>query len=259
MTPSVTSGCEDLVVSVYSNSINTVNCIWKIDGVDVAGDCDSLHTTLMDPTCYDITLITTDNNNCKDTLETLDLICVLPTPEVSFISSPPKADLDNPEFFFYNTSPNLDLLEWDFAGFGICNETEPSFTFQDVTSAGAYTVCLLGTDINGCQNTYCNDVVIEDAFMVFTPTAITPDNDNLNEAFRPVITGKDRIKNYKLRVFDRWGNTVFESTDMNEYWNANNAKGDQYVINGVYHWIIDITLEGLDATRKFEGSLSIIR
>lgn len=259
MTPSLTSGCEDLVVSVYSNSINTVNCNWKIDGVDVAGNCDSLHTTLMDPTCYDFTLITTDNNNCKDTLEILDLICVLPTPEVSFISSPPKADLDDPEFFFYNTSPNLDLLEWDFAGFGSSNETEPSFTFQDATSAGAYTVCLLGTDIHGCQNTYCNDVVIEDPFMVFTPTAITPDNDNLNEAFRPVITGKDRIKNYKLRVFDRWGNTVFESTDMNEYWNANNAKGDQYVVNGVYHWIIDITLEGLDATRKFEGSLSIIR
>ena len=120
-------------------------------------------------------------------------------------------------------------------------------------------MCLLGTDANGCQNTYCNNVVIKDAFAVFTPTAITPDNDNLNEAFRPIINGADQVKNYHLRIFDRWGNIVFESTDMTEYWNANTDGNEYYVNNGVYHWLLEITLFGLDATQKFEGSLSVVR
>ena len=259
MTPSLTEGCEDLEISLYNNNPNSINAIWKINGADVIGTNDSLQTTLTDPGCYDFTLITTDINNCVDTLQTQDLICVFPTPEVSFISAPSSATMDDPQFFFTNTSPNLSVLEWDFAGFSNSSLENPVYSFDDVTSAGSYEVCLLGTDANGCQNTYCNNVVIKDAFAVFTPTAITPDNDNLNEAFRPIINGADQVKNYHLRIFDRWGNIVFESTDMTEYWNANTDGNEYYVNNGVYHWLLEITLFGLDATQKFEGSLSVVR
>jgi gliding motility-associated-like protein len=213
----------------------------------------------MDPGCYDFTLITTDVNNCTDTLEMADLICVYPTPEVSFISAPSSVTMDDPEFSFNNTSPSLTEMEWDFAGYGSSTSPNPVYSFDNVTSAGTYDVCLLGTDINGCQNTYCNSVLIKDAFQVYTPSAITADNDNLNEAFRPVITGEDQVKDYHIRIFDRWGNVVFESRDMDEYWNGNTTGDEYYVNNGVYHWILEITLYGLDATQKFEGSLSVIR
>jgi gliding motility-associated-like protein len=259
MTPSLTEGCEDLVIGVYNNTPNSTNCIWKINGADFFGSCDSIHTTLTDPGCYDFTLITTDPNNCVDTLDMQDLICVFPTPEVSFISSPSSVTMDDPQFTFHNTSPALVGLDWDFAGYGSSTSNDPVFSFDDVTSAGTYTVCLLGTDVNGCQNSYCNDVLIKDAFQVYTPSAITPDNDNLNEAFRPVITGEDQVKDYYMRIFDRWGNIVFETHDMKEYWNANNNGDQYYVNNGVYHWLLEITLYGLDATQYFEGSLSVVR
>jgi hypothetical protein len=82
----------------------------------------------------------------------------------------------------------------------------------------------------------------------------------LNEALRPVISGHDRITEYLFKIFDRWGNIIFETNDYNEYWNANsNTLKDYYVTSGVYHWTMEVTLEGLDDTQLYNGSVTVIR
>jgi gliding motility-associated-like protein len=102
--------------------------------------------------------------------------------------------------------------------------------------------------------------MIEEGFIVFMPSSFTPDNDNLNEALRPVISGADRIKFYKFVVFDRWGNVVFETNDYKEWWiGDNNAMTGYYVPNGSYQWRMEVILEGLEDRKIYKGAVTIIR
>jgi hypothetical protein len=182
-------------------------------------------------------------------------------PDVSFYSTPSSVTMDNPLFQFINSSDSpLAQWDWNFAGYGTGTGEVTTYNFSAVIEPGDYEVCLVGTDFNGCQDTMCNTVIIEEGFAVFMPTAITADQDNLNEGLRPVISGHERITLYKFKVFDRWGNTVFKTDNYKEYWNANsNTMPGYYVANGAYQWTMEITLEGLDDTKLYHGSVLVIR
>lgn len=52
---------------------------------------------------------------------------------------------------------------------------------------------------------------------VYLPNAFTPDGDGLNDTFGAVGEG---ISEYHLVVFNRWGEVVFESTDINVKWDG---------------------------------------
>ncbi|SKA29218.1 gliding motility-associated C-terminal domain-containing protein [Chitinophaga eiseniae] len=54
--------------------------------------------------------------------------------------------------------------------------------------------------------------------LVVLPTAFTPNNDGQNDIFRPKVY--DDIHDYRLRVYDRWGNLVFTSQTPDAGWNG---------------------------------------
>jgi gliding motility-associated-like protein len=60
--------------------------------------------------------------------------------------------------------------------------------------------------------------------MVYVPTAFTPNNDGHNDAFG--VEASCPLTNYHLRIFDRWGRLVFESSDPAEVW-----------VGGDTHWV----------------------
>jgi gliding motility-associated-like protein len=52
----------------------------------------------------------------------------------------------------------------------------------------------------------------------YVPSAFTPNNDNLNDVFKPIVSGK--IELYQFSVFNRFGQIVFNSTKNNESWSG---------------------------------------
>ncbi len=258
-------GCTPFLFDLSNTSIGAgtnTNCQWFVNGTeDTNGDCSGFTPELTVPGLYDIRLIIQDENGCIDTTNYNNFLEVFALPEVSFYSTPSSVTMDNPQFQFINSSDSpLAQWNWDYAGYGTGSGQITTFNFSAVTEPGTYEVCLEGIDFNGCINNFCNNVTIKEGFAVYMPTAITADQDNLNEALRPVISGSDRITIYLFKVFDRWGNIIFETTDYNEYWNANsNTLKDYYVTSGVYHWTMEVTLEGLDDTQLYNGSVTVIR
>jgi len=67
----------------------------------------------------------------------------------------------------------------------------------------------------------------------FIPNAFSPNGDGENDLFR--VRGEG-VTNYNIRIYDRWGNRVFDSKDINEIWDgsANNK--------GVYVYYLKATL-----------------
>lgn len=253
----------NFVLTNESDLINgTTNCEWYVDDVlQTNGDCNSIDLTLMMPKLYDITLIFTDFNGCITTKRYEDTLEVHPQPEVAFLYNPESVTMDDPEFqFLDNSTSPLVSYAWNFANYGSSTEPYTSFNFAAVTEPGSYDIILVGTDANQCSTEVTRQVMIEEGFVVFMPSSFTPDDDNLNEALRPVISGADRIRFYKFVVFDRWGNTVFETDDYKQWWIGDNASvPGYYVPNGAYQWRMEVILEGLEDRKIYKGAVTIIR
>lgn len=74
--------------------------------------------------------------------------------------------------------------------------------------------CLVVT-VTGTADT-CNSMVFPSG-SVYTPSAFTPNNDGLNDVYKPV---GNCVHNYNFVIFDRWGEKLFETNDINEGWNG---------------------------------------
>lgn len=64
-----------------------------------------------------------------------------------------------------------------------------------------------------------DEIFIDDCgYDIFLPDAFTPDNDNINDRFRPKISGV--LNFYKMTVFNRWGQMIFQSNDALYGWDG---------------------------------------
>ena len=71
---------------------------------------------------------------------------------------------------------------------------------------------------------------------LWLPNAITVNNDNLNETLRPTLDCP-KLKSYNLKVYNRWGEQLWECSNRDEEWDAT-YKGEA-VQPGVYFWIVN--------------------
>ena len=78
---------------------------------------------------------------------------------------------------------------------------------------------LSGTDANGCMGT---DSITVRVFKVipdmYVPTAFTPNGDGFNDKIRPILLGMKSLTYF--RVYNRFGEMVFETSTINEGWNG---------------------------------------
>jgi gliding motility-associated-like protein len=86
----------------------------------------------------------------------------------------------------------------------------------------------------GCTGSDSINVKVYANFEVFVPTAFSPNDDRLNDILRPLGKGIKMVKYFK--VYNRYGQLVFESRDMNDGWNGT-FKGKLQPM-GVYVWMV---------------------
>jgi gliding motility-associated-like protein len=85
-----------------------------------------------------------------------------------------------------------------------------------------------------CATTTNLTINVRDGFTTFyAPNAFTPDGNGLNDNFIPICYGNE---NYNLKIFNRWGELIFETDDISIGWDGRN-KGN-LIEDGTYLWII---------------------
>lgn len=90
---------------------------------------------------------------------------------------------------------------------------------------------------------------------VIYPNAFTPDNNNLNESFMPVADCE--LKDYELLIFNRWGQLIFTSKNINHGWDGN-YKGKP-APNGAYLWMARYKAQFTGKTYNQKGSITLFR
>lgn len=77
------------------------------------------------------------------------------------------------------------------------------------------------TDDNGCEGIDTINVFSKKCLSgVFIPSAFTPNNDGKNDFFRAIVSGP--LMSFKLQVYDRFGQIVFQTNNSNDKWDGRN-------------------------------------
>jgi gliding motility-associated-like protein len=146
--------------------------------------------------------------------------------------------------------PDCELI-WDFGDGTTSNEQNPLHEFDGL---GSYDVNLtIVTDIGCFDDSY---TLIHSPALLYIPTAFTPNNDGVNDVWQVI---GDEILFYEMVVFDRWGETVFYSTDHTEPWLGDALNGGtHYVPNGTYSYVVKVKSYNSDAFEK-TGIVTLMR
>ncbi len=181
-----------------------------------------------------------------------------PPPVVpDFTWNPIPANVNDPRIWFANTSTGAQTYWWDIAGLTTSTETNPYFRFSE-KEPGEYEVCLAAFNYNNCTDTICKTVIIDDVLFTYIPNSFTPDGDDLNELWG-MSTNIDNITSFEIRVFDRWGQVIFESDDPHEFWNgAANNSGD-ILKSDVYVYRVAFEIKNTEVRKELMGHVTLIK
>lgn len=80
--------------------------------------------------------------------------------------------------------------------------------------SGTYTVT--ATDSNGCKLSRSVDITITGICHLHVPEAFTPNGDGKNDYFTVFVDDPEAITSYEIKIFNRWGEMVYGSTDISE-------------------------------------------
>lgn len=228
----VLSGCAPLTVTFTDNTLPAASStVWNIVGETISNSNGTFTYTFNDPGIYTVTITLTSAAGCVGTTTITNMIEVFANPVADFSFGPSDADVTNSIINFTNESILNDINHWDFAGLGSSTQVNPSFTFP-TDAPGTYTVCLDVATFDGCVDTTCQTVIINDIFIIYVPNAFTPDGDGINDVFLPILSGIDPLT-YDLMIFNRWGELIFETSNYGQSWDGMHkglmSKEDVYV------------------------------
>ena len=106
----------------------------------------------------------------------------------------------------------------------------PAYTFPDT---GVYEVMQIVTHPSGCLDTLIRAIDVRPEVRYYLPNAFTPNNDGSNDEY--VGTGiMEGASNFKLSIWNRWGEQVFETSDPFSGWNGRKHNTGKEVPSGVY-------------------------
>jgi gliding motility-associated-like protein len=138
----------------------------------------------------------------------------------------------------------------------ITNAADTQFVFQDLFSvAGCYAVTAV--DSLGNESEYSNIFCVENCPVYELPNVFTPDGDNINDLFVPFPYRQ--IESIDLKIYDRWGVLVFETTDPAVRWDGFSKVTGRLCTDGVYYYVCtvnEIHLSGIKR-RQLNGFVHI--
>jgi gliding motility-associated-like protein len=151
---------------------------------------------------------------------------------------------------FQNTTLNGETYQWFFGDGNSSTLVHPNNTY---TESGTYWITLIATDEKGCVDSIAKPITVEEAYYVYVPNTFTPDGFRLNGTFSISTVGVSALE---IRIFNRWGETVFASTDIDFEWDGSyKGKG---VPDGTYVWKLKyLTNSGKEI--ELLGHVNVIR
>lgn len=174
----------------------------------------------------------------------------------SFDYSPYELSLEDPTLNAVNTSVVFDSIQWILINSELILPNTNNIQFQMPAIPGTYELQLNVFAYNGCVQQVIREVVVRDELFIFIPNSFSPDNDGINDYFLPSISYEPEF--YELKIFNRWGELVFETTDYKTPWLGEVNNGDYYSQANLFFWKLKVKGFKPEVIEK-EGVVNLLR
>jgi gliding motility-associated-like protein len=195
-------------------------------------------------------VLITDTNECSQTLSLVaDYIYEPPYP----IWSDSTILYGNILFIDYPQEP-YHTYTWYGMNGGSC----PGCGTENFTPVSDMLVGLVVTDELGCyEASFEYAITVDSELFFYMPNAFTPNSDGLNDLLHPVIE-QALPEGYEFTVWNRQGEVVWESNDINEKWRGNSTSSEYFAQVELYVW--RVLVRDLKSFRhEFIGHVTLIR
>ncbi|GEM_PF-294589 len=251
--------CQGETIELVSGVDGSSDCQWFLSNGMELNECGNNTIIIEEDECLDATLYAINEFGCADSVFLNEYICVRRNPLAEF--TPNKADLtiiDN-TVSFSNTSLYADSYSWNFGDGGVSYEEEPNYSYEG-EEIGIYKVVLYAENDFGCWDSTSRLIEVHNEMLFYLPNSFTPNGDEHNNVFKPIITTGVSVRDYSLTIYDRWGQLVFESLDSNFGWDG--TFDGAIASSGTYVWVLLINADEdvLNGTSQIiNGHVNLIR
>ncbi|MCX2478738.1 PKD domain-containing protein [Pedobacter sp. MC2016-15] len=237
----VTLGCPGLAVQFRNTSVDGVSYLWDFGDGSSSTEFQPRHVFSGAQEYYTVSLTATNSLGCTATTTLNQYIHVVPPPTALFNVAPSTViSIPNYTFRFEDESTNNPTIwAWDFGDGTTSSLRNPSHTYPDT---GKYVVTLRVSNQQGCFTTTFKTVTIVGVpGYLFVPNSFMPGSPT--PELRTFIAKGSGIKSWKFSVFNKWGQTLWETTELNEGRPVQGWDGTYNGVlqpQGVYFWKIDV-------------------
>ena len=194
--------------------------------------------TLITPRSYDVTLTVVSKFGCEASWKHPDKIWVRPFPSADFKFNPDPVSVASRQVNLRNESTGGSEFEWTVYSDRLGTDITAQYNIEDPihptpSNEGEYLIHLLTTSIHGCTDETEKIMTVIGEMLINVPNSFSPNGDGVNETFEPIIFGA-MAEDFVFIVFDRWGEILYETKDINDKaWDGRYkgefVKDDQYV------------------------------
>ncbi len=239
-----TTICKNEMVWFTNQSSGAQNYLWYLTSSDSTNANDPVYI-YNQAGVFDVQLKAISDSGCVDVKQKLAYMTVVDLPKAQFSYLPKAPDFINRDVSFQNNSVNQNTFEWSFGDF--TKETSVSSPIHNYPDTGRFPVRLIVRNSIGCADTAYELIRVKDVFRVFIPDAISMNHDLINDSL--IILGRG-ILTYNLKVFNRWGEMLYNGNMGDLPFNGRDSKGTP-LMKGTYLIYLNV--------RDFEGYMHYIR
>lgn len=193
-------------------------------------------------------------SNATGTTTSTRLINVTQSAEAIFNASLTSSGFPT-QLVLTNYSTNFIKNYWIFSDVpGLAGKDSTLNTVKNYTASGSYSIMVVATGTNGCNDTAYYKFFISDSSGVTAPNIFTPNNDNTNDIFKPIARG---IASMNVWIYNRYGTIIASWDKVNGFWDGYTTSG-QPCQSGVYFYVIEAV--GFDGkSYKIMNNLTLLR
>ena len=119
-----------------------------------------------------------------------------------------------------------------------------------------YNIILIAETEFGCLDTASK--IFTPPLLFYSPNTFTPDGDEFNNTFIPVFSNKNKVESIHLLIYNRWGEIVFESENIDFGWDG--TYKNRIAQDGTYTWELIFTNNScLGKKEHLYGAVNLIR
>jgi len=207
------------------------------------------------PGKYDITLQAISDSGCVSSYTLKNAVEVYPSPVAGFKVSPDEMEEMQPEIQVYNEATGADGITYFVSDGYTTSQQNFTYIFKNLKDGEVPTIAQVAVNYHGCKDTLIKPVKIKPSSAIYFPNTFTPNGDGINDGF---FAKGYNILEYELRIYDRWGNLLFKTNDMNEAWDGTVKGSDDPIKSDVYvwkAWVKDI----FHRTKEYVGHVTLLK